>query len=142
MLVRRRRRNERCLKWRDIPRQHRMCNSSAITYPAAQLHPAGLAELGHDRIREVPVARIFPAPENNQLYRPVNADDPDIVARVQIEAGSSIDRSGRSCTIDTSSEVGRQWAMICRGYCRREFGHGAVRMERAKSRVRQTVGAR
>jgi hypothetical protein len=36
-------------------------------------------KLGHDRVLDVPVDDIRPAPENDQLYRPVDVDDPEIV---------------------------------------------------------------
>jgi len=38
------------------------------------------SELGHDPIRQIPVADLCPSPENDRLYRPVVDDDPDIVA--------------------------------------------------------------
>ena len=38
------------------------------------------AELGHDPICQVPLDCIKPSPENKKLYRPVNPDDPEIVA--------------------------------------------------------------
>ena len=39
-----------------------------------------VAESGHDPIRHVPLGDISPSPENNQLYRPVDPDDPQILA--------------------------------------------------------------
>jgi len=37
-------------------------------------------ELGHVPIRPIPLYEIKPSPENSDLYRPVNRDDPDIKA--------------------------------------------------------------
>jgi hypothetical protein len=35
-------------------------------------------ELGHDPIRLMPLARLHPSPENDQLYKPVSLRDPDL----------------------------------------------------------------
>lgn len=51
--------------------------------------------------------------------------------RVRLDAKFSIDRATHTCMIDAACEVGRALAMIFAGYVRREFGDGAVRMERA-----------
>jgi len=37
------------------------------------------SELGHVRVLDLPLGDIHPAPENDQLYRPVNTDDPEII---------------------------------------------------------------
>jgi hypothetical protein len=36
-------------------------------------------ESGQDPIREIPIEEICPSPENDQLYRPVDPADPEIV---------------------------------------------------------------
>jgi len=51
--------------------------------------------------------------------------------RVRLDAKFAIDRAAHTCMIDAACEVGRALAMIFAGYVRREFGEGAVRMERA-----------
>jgi hypothetical protein len=51
--------------------------------------------------------------------------------RVRLDAKFAIDRTTHTCMIDAACEVGRALAMIFAGYVRREFGDGAVRMERA-----------
>lgn len=38
------------------------------------------AELGHVRVFDLPLHRVRPSPENDRLYRPVDPDDPDIIA--------------------------------------------------------------
>ncbi len=38
-----------------------------------------ISELGHDPIREVCIFELKPSPENDELYKPVNETDPDIV---------------------------------------------------------------
>jgi len=40
---------------------------------------AGMAESGHDPIRRIRLDEIRPSPENDRLYRPVDASDPQIV---------------------------------------------------------------
>lgn len=51
--------------------------------------------------------------------------------RVRLDAKFAIDRAARVCVIDAACEVGRTLVLIFGGYARREFGEGAVRMERA-----------
>ncbi len=57
-----------------------------------QAPPAGQAtcppaEFDHDRILQVPVKWLKPSPENEKLYRPVNPNDPEIIALAEsIEA--------------------------------------------------------
>ena len=36
------------------------------------------SKLGHDLISQIPISRIQPSPENDELYRPVDPDAPDI----------------------------------------------------------------
>ena len=38
------------------------------------------AVLGHDQVLEVPIDSIFPSPENDRIYRPVDPNDPEIIA--------------------------------------------------------------
>ena len=49
----------------------------------------GNAESGHDQILEIPVDEIHPSPENDQLYRPVDPADPEI-----IKLADSINQNG------------------------------------------------
>lgn len=51
--------------------------------------------------------------------------------RVRLDAKFVVDHPAHACIIDTACEVGRALALIFAGYVRREFGEGAVRMERA-----------
>lgn len=51
--------------------------------------------------------------------------------RVRLDAKFTIDRTAHTCVIDAACEIGRALALIFAGYVRREFGEGAVRMERA-----------
>ena len=45
------------------------------------------SRLGHDPIRQVATDSVRPAPENDELYRPIDANDPEIVAlAVSIQA--------------------------------------------------------
>jgi hypothetical protein len=38
------------------------------------------AKLGHVRVFNYPISLIKPSPENDQLYKPIDPDDPDIIA--------------------------------------------------------------
>jgi hypothetical protein len=38
------------------------------------------SKLRHARVLHIPISDIEPSPENLQLYRPVDSDDPDIIA--------------------------------------------------------------
>jgi hypothetical protein len=48
--------------------------------PVTNLMTATLPELGHVRVLNLLVAEVRPSPENNELYRPVDPTDPEIVA--------------------------------------------------------------
>ena len=37
-------------------------------------------ELAHDSVREFPISLIVVSPENNSIYRPVDPEDPEIIA--------------------------------------------------------------
>ncbi len=50
--------------------------------------------------------------------------------RVRLDARVSVDRATRACVIHLASEVGRALALVFGGYVRREFGDGAVQIER------------
>lgn len=52
----------------------------AITRPVRRRRAVGNAESGLVRILVLPIWRLRPAPENEQLYRPVSPDDPDVRA--------------------------------------------------------------
>ena len=41
-------------------------------------HTSRNGKTGHVRILQLNVADIYPSPENEQLYRPVTADDPEV----------------------------------------------------------------
>ena len=51
--------------------------------------------------------------------------------RVELEVNCWADESERVVHVETDSEVGRTLAIVFAGYARREFGDGAVRMERS-----------
>ena len=59
--------------------------------------------------------------------------------RVRLDAKFAIDRAAHTCMIDAACEVGRALALIFAEYVRREFGDGAVRMERAGAPAKGTV---
>jgi len=50
--------------------------------------------------------------------------------RMRLEATYAIDDAANIVEIDIDSEVGRTLAIVFAGYVRREFGDGAVHMER------------
>jgi ParB-like chromosome segregation protein Spo0J len=50
------------------------------TIDKGQLEGKEFAELGHVPISVIPLYAIKPSPENSDLYRPVNPDDPEIIA--------------------------------------------------------------
>ena len=52
------------------------------------------------------------------------------VDRMRLEAMYAIDDVAHMVEIDIDSKVGRTLAIVFAGYVRREFGEGAVRMER------------
>jgi hypothetical protein len=61
------------------------------------------AEFRHDRILLLPIDQITPSPENEKLYRPVDAGDPDIIA-----LAGSIERNGlQESIVVTASSFGR-----------------------------------
>jgi hypothetical protein len=47
---------------------------------------------------------------------------------VDLDAHAELDAAARTVTVDTSTAAGRSLAMVFLGYCRREFGDGAVRI--------------
>jgi len=59
---------------------------SAVTKPT---NGAKTQELGHVRVFQVPIDSIYPSPENDKVYKPVNSDDPEIR-----ELANSIRRHG------------------------------------------------
>jgi hypothetical protein len=48
--------------------------------------------------------------------------------RVELEASCHVDHRQRSVAIEQNSDVGHTLALIFLGYCRREFGEGAIRV--------------
>lgn len=52
--------------------------------------------------------------------------------RVRLEASFGIDRESRVCFIDSATDAGRLLALVFGGYVRREFGDGAVEVERIR----------
>ena len=54
-----------------------MSNSPTVAAPRTRRGSRGNAKPDHD---QVSVSKLWPSPENNALYRPVNPKDPEIVA--------------------------------------------------------------
>ena len=54
--------------------------STSLAAVSHEFDAAEAVELGHVPIRPIPLYEIKPSPENSDLYRPVNRDDPDIEA--------------------------------------------------------------
>jgi hypothetical protein len=54
--------------------------------PVTSLMTAEWPELGHVRVLDLQVAEVRPSPENNELYRPVDPTEPEIVARRRAQA--------------------------------------------------------
>ena len=59
--------------------------STALATISHEFDAAETVELGHVPIRPIPLDEIRPSPENSDLYRPVNQDDPDIEALAEFE---------------------------------------------------------
>lgn len=60
--------------------------------------------------------------------------------RVRLEAKYRIHRSKRTCSIDSSSEVGLTLALIFGGYARCEFGRRTVRMHSVLKSLSEQIG--
>jgi hypothetical protein len=50
-------------------------------------------------------------------------------SRVRMESRFNLDKAGRTCVIDASTDVGRDLARIFTGYSVREYGERSVRIE-------------
>jgi hypothetical protein len=51
-------------------------------------------------------------------------------ARMQLEASHSFDADKRTCVIDASGEVGRDFNQLFLGFMRREFGPASLKVRR------------
>ncbi len=54
-------------------------------------------------------------------------------ARMQLESSHSFDAVKRTCVIDASGEVGRDFNQLFLGFMRREFGRGSFQVKRVAS---------
>jgi hypothetical protein len=61
------------------------------------------------------------------------ADDWADEARMQLEANYTFEAGNRTCVIDASGEVGRDFNQLFLGFMRREFGRGAFQVKRVAS---------
>jgi hypothetical protein len=55
----------------------------ASARPQSNNDDVPISKLGHGRISQRSVHSIFPSPENDKLYRPVNLEDPEIISLAQ-----------------------------------------------------------
>jgi hypothetical protein len=54
-------------------------------------------------------------------------------ARVQLETSHTFDADKRTCVIDASGEVGRDFNQLFLGFMRREFARGSFQVKRVTS---------
>ena len=51
-------------------------------------------------------------------------------SRVRLDAGYYLDKENRACVVDASTPVGQDISKVFTGFCIREFGQDAFRVER------------